>query len=242
MPVTTNSALANFLDHHASDRLTGDFHVHIPRLTTVEEMSAVAALAKNPQEADVIRHQAIEMLRRSEYAGLTTLLIVLIDAPEERERFRSFVAQHLGMLVEPDVITFVGDADRIRAKERLVALLNDRHAAVRREALLALARVRDEQAITIVRTGLDDPAWHEARDLIVRCAGELDQRALIPRIRPLAFDDNAEIRIAALNALGSWRDAPSIAAFREARQSGIVRVQNAGAAALRRWESESPSP
>jgi HEAT repeat protein len=185
---------------------------------------------------DTKRNNAINELRAAHDPLLTSTLLALLDDPAEEERFRSFVAQHLGVTLgqaQP------GDADRQRITDRLRLALTDRHFQVQREALLALVRVRDDAGIAIMKRGLTDPAWVNGRDLVVRCLFILDQRERIPDVRPLLKDQNVEVQIAAIYCLGQWKDEPSRLDIEAAAASSVVRIHDAAALALK---TLGPSP
>ncbi len=227
--------VARFVDKTASDRISADFRNRVRTVTRPDEIAAVIAVASDRGDRDTERHEAIELLRRSGHPGIDRLLLELIDRPDEGARFRAFVAQHLGTLLRDGAA-----AGRPALGDRLAAALDDHDAPVRREALLVLCRIRDERAVRVVADGLSAPRWKEDRDLIVHCISDLELRDRVGELRPLAYDADETLRIAALVVLGDWRDEPSRAAFEEARRSVVPRLQRAGERALSVLEGRAP--
>jgi hypothetical protein len=225
---TDNAALAAFLDKDCAHRLSADFPALVPTVHGDAEIAAVVALVCDRSEGDTERHQGVELLRRSRYAALDDLCWTLVQSPDERERFRAFLTQYVGL----GCMAENSEPRKRVIVDRLRTLLEDRHRAVRREALHSLVRVEDDVAAAIVHTGLDDPKWRDCRDLIMQCAYALDDRQLIPAIRPIAYDEDVTSRIAAINVLGRWRDEVSRGAFVEAGESSILRVRRAAQLAL----------
>jgi hypothetical protein len=225
---TDNAALAAFLDQGCDHRLSADFPALVPTVHGDAEIAAVVALVYDRNEGDTERHQGVELLRRSRYAALDDLCWTLVQSPDERERFRAFLTQYIGL----GCMAEISEPRQALIVDRLRILLDDRHRAVRRQALHSLVRVEDEFAAAIVHAGLDDPKWRDCRDLIMQCAHALDDRLLIPAIRPLAYDEDVTSRVAAINVLGRWRDEVSRGAFAEAGESSILRVRRAAQLAL----------
>lgn len=231
-----SQALVNFLNPQEKDRITPDFRLLVPAVNDPEDIAEILVLIRNDNEGDAERHEGIELLRRSQFEGIDALTIELLKKPQEGERFRAFLAQHLGG-------ELVDKSNKINYHNvtEMQGLLSDRHMAVRREALLALVRIGDAESIAIVRRGLSDPGWKESRDLILYCAYDLSESQIIPEARILAYSDDEVVRIAAINVLGKWKDEISRPAFNEASQSSRVRLQRAGQLALQLLEGRSGS-
>ncbi len=227
-PRIIDPALARMLDHTAENRLPADFSARVPRLRNADEVAAVRAALDDRTDGDAFRNEYIDLLRRSDVDGLDEQLWSLIERSDERERFRAFVAQHLGLSLR----RAAGDA-RSALRLRIASLLGDRHLAVRREALGALVAIEDYAAAAIVRTKLHDPSWRDARDLLVHSAVELGFADMRDEIRPLIHDIEVDVRIAAIHALGVWRDEPSRESIGECALSNIPRLRRAAEFALR---------
>jgi hypothetical protein len=221
-------ALARFLDRQASDRLAGDFAIQVPAISDPDAQAAVRRLLRDRREALPLRNEAANLLRRSGDARLDAELTAILADDVELEDMRSYAAQHLGV----SLIDSKDPGDRRQLADLLAATLNDRHRAVRREALLALVVSDDRRGLDEIATGLTNPRWREDRDLIIRCHFELGHRDAAPVIRPFADDGDDDVRIAALYVLGQWRDDESRSAFERALASPTERVKRAGALAL----------
>jgi hypothetical protein len=232
--------LQRFIAKDAANRLPTDFPELVPTVQSKDDIAAVLYVLLDASDLASIRNEAINLLRRSNVPHLETHLMAILDNPDEKERFRSFAVQHLGdMMVEYIESTEIsGMAQSGKIRDRLVTALSDNHLSVRREAVLALTHIRDPKVTAIIRSGLQDPAWSEAHDLLIRCAYDANLSDLIPAIRPLAYDERTPVRIAALNALSQWKDIVSKPAFEEATRSTVVRIQRAGALAMQVIEAQ----
>ena len=234
--VNMGPALARFLDPRASDRIPPNITEQIPGLRYPDEVLAVRVLLDNRLEGDSIRNECIDLLRRSEFPDLGDLLWSFLNRSDERERFRAFLAQHLGI----ELISAIGQSRSV-LRARMMVLLDDRHLAVRREALGALVAIRDSEAVDIVRDGLKGPRWQDARDLIVHSAFALGLSNMRDAIRPLMHDQDTEVRIASVHALGAWDDEPSRGTITECASSEIPRLRRAAEHALRFLNEQNPS-
>ncbi len=215
---------------------------------TDADIEAIAGTLRDASENDTIRNIAADLLQHTAAPRLTGDLIGILDNTSERPRFRGYAAQHLGERLGP---TFE-DSQHQEIVDRLHGALTDSERSVRREALLALFHIQNAEALATVAAGFDDPAWAQDQDLIIRCVVEQDHRDLIPRIRTLVSDTLIPIRVAALWALGHWRDQASRDVFERAKSSPILAVRQAGELALRSLDpppvataampAEAPSP
>ncbi|MCY3018397.1 MAG: HEAT repeat domain-containing protein [Planctomycetota bacterium] len=277
LPAPRDAALAPLLDRDAklTDRVKPDVNSGIPKVIHPEDYPLLVAVLTDPTDDDTARNEVANLLQRSKYPGLADALCEVLDNSEEKPRFRSYAAQHLGLLAgkqEPQMNTDErrlgdmgtgglgdgetgrgGDADRGRRGDaemitaRLRQALSDRDVPVRREALLALVRKKDPQAIETAVAWLQPQTRNQKPetvvvDLAIRCVYELGLREHIPTIRKYARDPNDVVRIAAIVALSQWGDEESRPAFEEAAQSKTVRLQRAGKAALERLGKPAPQP
>ncbi len=223
--------LRHFADRNAENPLAEDFSA-LPAPRTADEIAVVRAVASDPHEHDAIRNEAFDLLRRAGDPGLIALLAAIIASPDETPRARAFAAQHVGMAF---TATAADDA-----RTMLRGALRDGEPAVRREALLALSRGRDADAVALVAEGPDGPRAAGMRDLVIRCMRELDQRERIATVRAALTDTDADVRIAALATLSAWRDEPSRAAFAAAASDADARLARAGQRALQALDGLDP--
>lgn len=230
-------AVAAFCDQGNPDRLTGDLPARIGRLERPADLAAVAAVLQDPGETDGIRNEAINLLRDAHWPGLDGLLERLLRDPAEAERFRAFLAQHLGLSLQ--------EAEEPARRSRLTGLLQDaladRHPEVRREALLALVRERDSSTVQRLEGMLVDPAAGWASDLVITCLQDLDRRDLAGRILPFTSAKDLPTRIAALIALAHWGEEAVRPALEEAARSVVPRLQRAGTLGLETLDRTVPT-
>jgi len=230
-PSTMAPELAALVNRNAQDRVTGDITSKIPRIRNEEDVSAVVYVLLDTQDDDTVRNEAANLLRRSGYEGLTGDLIKVLDSPEEGARFRAFCVQHLWMNVKkagPD------EHDRIRSK--LYEALADRHVPVRREALLALVRMRDQKGEETAVQWLTAEKVEGVRDAAIRCVAELGLREHTPTIRKHLHDEDEVVRIAAIVALSQWGHEESRPAIEEAAKSTSFRLRRCAEMALKRLD------
>ncbi|MBA3936196.1 MAG: hypothetical protein H0X38_01955 [Planctomycetes bacterium] len=229
---SANAALLRFVDKSAAPgqppRLSPDFLAEVPRLTTPDEIAAVVHVMEDWSDDDTVRHEAINLLRRSNVAGLDARLIALLDRRYEPERIRTFFTQHLGL----DLAACGAKPAREPLRTRLALALDDRHLAVRREALSALVEVRDGEALARLARGLDDPALSGMQDLAIYLYQRVDDRQRLAQIRARATAGDQQVRIAAIYVLGEWRDEPSRALFSAAAAAASHALKRAGEMAL----------
>jgi len=180
---------------------------------------------------DTSRNEAANLLRRSGYSGLTDDLVKVLNNPNEGPRFRSFCVQHLWMNHEK-----ASSKERKIIVEALKKSLVDRHIPVRREALLALVRLKDPIGKITAVKWLKAEDTDNVRDLAIRCVKKLDLREHIPTIRSYLSYKNSTIRIATIVALSEWGDETSRPSFEAAAKSKIYRMQKAGKAAIKRLD------
>lgn len=220
-------------------RLSPGIRASVPMVSKDVDLASLSKVLMDTGDQDTVRNEVANLLRRSKYAGLTDALLAVLDNPAERPRFRSFAVQHLWQQVDG---AGKEDQDRIRAK--LHELLADRHVEVRREALLALVRMRDPvgQTTAVGWLTAKDPKAESTRDLAIRCVYDLGLREQMPVIRPFARDSNEVTRIAAIVALSQWGDEESREAFKATADSSSIRLQRAGKAALERLDQQERQP
>ena len=193
------------------------------------DLDLLARTLRDTAEGDTLRHEIANLLLSHKYPGLTDILIGILDSPGEQERFRAFCVQHLWRRA--------GEAptdERNRIADLLRESLNDRHTAVRREALLALVRDNDELGRHTAEKWLTDPGATAVHDLAIRCMREMDVRKHVETIRSFLDATNEAARIAAIVTLSEWGDDQSRPAFEAAATSDSLRLQRAARFALQR--------
>ncbi len=105
-----------------------------------------------------------------------------------------------------NAVSVLGELDEPRSVEYITTSLAHTHPKVRREALLALAKVGGSDAGMLVQGMLQDPDA-EVRLAAVMAAGELKvERALKPLLEILEEEDDEDVVIGVLRALGRLGD------------------------------------
>jgi hypothetical protein len=199
-----------------------------------EPVSILLDPAKDPTS----RNEAANLLHRSGYQGLVDDLIKVLNNPAEGPLFRSYCIQHLWMCGKDASIE---EGQKAKVMGVLRSSLADRHAKVRREALLALVRLKDPLGRETAIKWLTAPEGADARDASIRCVEELNLRDQAPAIRQLAHDPDENTAVMAIATLGRWEDQASRTIFEEAVKSRSPRLQAAGKAALRHLDKGGKS-
>ncbi len=178
----------------------------LPSVTRIEDIQAVLRMIQDTAASDTVRHEGIELLRRSNVRELTNTLIQIAKSEREIPRFKAFIAQHLSLQLES-----APEVERPPLEAELENLLRNAYAEVRREALWGLIPSGHQAALHVLHTGLADQDWRADRDVIIRGLQAIDHKAAIPEIRRLANDDaDPVVRIAAIEALGAFGDLDSV--------------------------------
>ncbi len=168
---------------------------NLPLISEAQDIALIRRILRDPNEGDTLRNEAANLLNRSEVGDLASDLIRVLNQDGEQARFRSFAAQHLGVLWNQE------GAERNGASyDRLLACLNDRHIEVQREAMLALARGNEPSIADRVATILTDSQPQRLIDLACRIAAEKNLRDNLPAIRALRDHQNQVVARAAQGA------------------------------------------
>jgi len=138
-----------------------------------DALPALISAVSDP-EAEVRENVAFALgcFRKAEITD--PLLLLTADTDEE---VRNWAAFGLRQLNSENICS-----DTPRLKEGLAKMLKDTHGEAMREALCALARLKDERAFEAVRKELDnDPVFYE----IIEAAGNLGDIRLLGRLKEL---------------------------------------------------------
>jgi len=222
------------LELPAHERLKPLVDGGLPLVSEPQDVALVRRILRDPREGDTIRNEAANLLYRSEVSELADDLKAVLVHPLERERFRSFAAQHLG------VIWLGGGAEDPALRDDLRRLLTDRHPAVRREALWPLAQGNDPLAVDTAVKLLSDPGAGGMHDLCCRIAALKGLEDLLPRIRELAAEAEEVPRSAALHALAALGGAAEKSLIARAVDDENPRVAAAARAALTALDGAKP--
>jgi hypothetical protein len=170
-------------------------------VTEPQDLLALRRILRDPAEGDTLRNECANALYRNEAPELAADLGAVLADRRNGARFRSFAAQHLGVLFE-------ADPGRAELRAELLACLEDDEVVLRREALWPLCRQGDALALARAEAWLQDPAAVGIHDLCCRIAAEIGRRDWVPRIRSLAANADPVIASAARQALATLETAP----------------------------------
>jgi len=223
--------LKAFVDRNGKNRLSTDVTSRSARVRYEEDIAAVVSVLLDTDDDDTVRNEAANLLSRSAYKRLPQDLLRVLNNPEEGPRFRSFCIQHLWTNIK-----MAGPAERATIVSTLYEALSDRHIPVRREALLALVRMRDPKGRETAVEWLTAEKAEGLCDAAIRCVRELGLREHIPTIRKYLRDKNDVVRIAAIVTLSQWGDDESRLAIEEAAKSSSFRLRRCAAMALKRLD------
>jgi HEAT repeat protein len=232
-PTVTDEKLGKLVNRQAkvSERISADMTSRFPAVTDPADQAALAKVLEDAKDDDTVRNEVANLLRRSKYPGLEDSLIRVLKNPEEKERFRAFAVQHLGVS-----FTQAGLEKREVYGQELRGLLNDRDTSVKRESLLALVLAKDETGKETAEKWLVEKSESadKMRDLTIRCIRELGLKQYLPQLRELAASPNEPVKIAAIVTLSEWKDVESKKIFEEAANSSSARLKGAGKMALQK--------
>ena len=117
----------------------------------------------------------------------------------------------------------LGEVGGSRAVELLMGALASSEAKVRREAVLALAKVGGDDAAQLVFGMLDDPAT-TVRVAAASAVGVLGvRRAVKPLMKMLEDEDDPDLLLAALHALGHLKDPAAVHAIERQAVGSFLR-------------------
>lgn len=232
-PQVDDPKLADFVNREShGQRVHDDMTSRFPALTSERDIAAVAAVLKDRDEADdTVRHEAAAMLARSGYKNLVPDLLAVLNDLKEKDRFRSWVVQHL----QQNYAT-VDRNSQAAIRGQIQASLSDRDIHVRRESMLGLYRISPEEALPLARECLrdDSEAADPMRDLAIRIVRERDDRDELAEVRKYARHKDVEVRRSALVTLAAWKDEDSRVAMEDAAKSENPLLRRCGEMALKK--------
>ena len=231
-------AVTRFCDQSLplGDRLPADFSARVPRVDDAKSVGLVLALLSDRSQSEALRHEAGCLLERSERAEVLPVLMALVVDARETDRFRAFIAQHLGLVIQTPFVP----PDNIIATLRALVVDATAPSGVRSEALLGLLLAHDAAMMQEVgQADLAAPQWSELSDLVIRCIRswyETGRRVRIASVRAALSERNGAGAAAAAYVLGEWRDIESRTTLNVAAQSNDRMLQQAAVAALHKLD------
>lgn len=221
------------LDYRLSldKRVTSDLYNTVPILQSEAEIKLAISLVHDRAENDAVRHEVIELLRRSGYEGIFKELEKIIMDTRESSRFRAFAIQHLGELLNNRNII----SDSHVSLMRTLIKQRDTPVSIRREAFWVLFRLKQDLSSEILgHLSVESPLT----DLSIHCAYELDMKDTISVIRQCLKSENEPTKIAAIVVLGQWQDKDSKVEIEKALVAPSLRLQRTAKTALQKFSSD----
>ena len=230
-PVSPHLALTADRSQDPMDRLRPLVDGTVNILGEPQDVLLMRRILCDPAEGDTIRNEAANLLLRSAsgsgMADLAGDLIGVLAQEGEQARFRSFAAQHLGLIWEAE-----GHAADTPAHHALVAALTDRHVPVQRNAVQALARGGDDRARRAVQAWLADAQATAYHDLACRLVADHGWHSQLPRLQALLLAADPVVQIAAVDALRRLGDRSSVDLLRQMAASNQPRLAAAAQQAV----------
>jgi HEAT repeat protein len=242
-PVVTLDVLRPVVDRRLKEsvRLQALQNLPVTAEPTWKDLAALYHVLDDVHDSDTIRHEVAMLLRNRHDPALADALRKILTDPEEHERFRFFATQHLGELFAAARLCNEVQAKVLRDDLRRL-LADDRHAQVRRQALLSLGGDKDAMALatmtSVLEAAEDGPLVETAMRLVVLHR----QEPLYPQLRRRAYAEDPFIRRRAMACLGELRDEASRTAFERAAADQDQELAEAGRQALQRLAGTTPSP
>lgn len=235
-----NPHLRRFVDRRCNQsRVPPDISSQIPTVSLPREVDAVIGVLRDRLDDDSVRHEAAELLRRSEYNQLYQELFAILESSLESDRFRSWSAQHLGVLVNNDAVN--SETKEVIAAKLNTVRVKDTGILLKRESLWALLCMHDPISVSETIRVLENPQSTDVRmlDLYVRGAHRLELKGSLVNIRKLASESKSEaVCLASIQALVHWNDQESIPSMKTLENSGSFPVRNAAHVALSKLGSK----
>ncbi len=170
-------------------------------ITAPEDLLALRRILRDPTEGDTLRNESANALRINASPDLADDLRAVLADLRNGARFRSFAAQHLGVLFEAD------PSDKT-LRQSLRAALEDAAVKVRREALWPLSRQGDPVALALAAAWVRDPDQAALHDLCCRIAALTGCQTWLEPVQVLARADDEVVRRAAHQALAALEAGP----------------------------------
>lgn len=189
------------------------------------ETEAIAAVAIDPEQELVVRHEAMAVLVADDPAGAAVILAAILSSSEQAAGARSYAVQHLGMAAEES--SEFPWADDLLSH----AFVTDPELEVRREAFLALARMGSETVSMLLDDPLD-PRLEEMGDLVLAWWGERNLTRHAEAIPSLLAVEDERILLGAVALAGAWRLADARPALEQLADHPNSKIRTAASMAL----------
>ncbi len=224
-------ALTRFVDRRlpAIQRVSHDMFTQIPFLRKGVDCDAVVAVLLDREDDQNVRNEAITLLSQSQFDALPDILLDIYADTRESERFRSFAIQHIGDMYIDQIADKKASFKSVDISKVLHAALTHESVAIRRESLNKLIEASDPSLDQKLPALFADPAQIDLLDLTVYGLAARGDASHLAGIRLLAASEesDAEVRLAAIRALGVLHDAQSSSLLVRLKKTENKRQYNA---------------
>jgi HEAT repeat protein len=179
-----------------------------------DELIAAAA----PLGPDMARALVAALEEAEDRSVRRTLLDALVAvAPGAPEVLADMVRDRRWFVVR-NAVTVLGEVEDERAVQHLTQVLAHTHPRVRREAVMALARIGNDDAAQLILGMLDDPD-EDVRAAAAMTLGVLEvARSVRPLLDRLEREERPDVQVEILRALGQLGDPGVVAAVEKRAQ------------------------
>lgn len=193
-----------------------------------KEMDVYLATLIDLNRSDASRNEIVNLLRRSDCTKLEQKLIELLDNKDEKERFRSYIIQHLGVsLKNLQDNKIKDDIQKILRK-----YMEGEVDSLKGEAYLALLEVKDEFALKFLKDTIKQGPDITFLKLSIRYAFLLGLTDQIIEVRKYLKHENKVIQMTAIHYLGQWKDKTSEEKIKELLNSPDSQIKESAALAI----------
>lgn len=156
-------------------------------------------------------------------------LIQLLDEKEEKDRFKSYIIQHLGVSLKN-----IQDAkEKENIQKVLKKYMEGDSDILKGEAYLALLEVKDENAIKFLKDNIKLGNDVILLKLSIRYAFLLGLTDQMAEVRKYLKHENKVIQMTAIHYLGQWKDKESEATIKELSNSTDSQIKESAILAIK---------
>jgi HEAT repeat protein len=236
-PETMRYIIRDKLQSIERDKLQSiEVYTELMNLLRQSNFETLKAISEDKSQSAWTRNEAMTLLRLSEYRSqLAEDLIQRLNDRGETEQLRSYFIQHLmcaAQDAEPE------SRERTRIVAAIAARVNDPSAEVRGTALMCLMRLNDPRALEKARLVFWSSEAPSVRSIAIHTLEHFNAKAYLRSIRWIAQNDaNEAVRVAAIAALGGFKDERARDLLTNASQAPQFRIRRAAQVALNRLDS-----
>jgi HEAT repeat protein len=179
-----------------------------------DELVAAAA----PLGADIARALVAALEEAEDRSVRRALLDALVAAAPRAPEVLADMVRDRRWFVVRNAVTVLGEIEGEQAVQHLTQVLAHTHPRVRREAVMALARIGSDDAAQLILGMLDDPD-EGVRAAAAMTLGVLEVgRGVRPLLDRLEREERPDVQVEILRALGQLRDPGAVTAVEKRAQ------------------------